>query len=546
MPARVGCGGAERWLRLIPDRGAMGAASLLIGATLGMSALPAMAAPTGASPAKVAATLRVNRIPAEIVLLVDISQSMSFSSGLYPALLHDVPRFLGHLAKQDPQDLVAVVTFGARTDTQVISLGSPRGKVPLPPKATSIGTDFGFAFQKALDILTEAPPRIQVGGVLLLSDGILFAPRDRAYGGGLGYRAQGWATLRSRVRGLGIPVTGYGLPLSDNQLQIDNVRQALGDVFSLRETLAPDLNDLNAEFDVAAQQILASRVRRAAQLDSGRGVAVSWSGAPGAAGQPPLDLGPGSAELPVQITARTAHIPLTVSRMSVSTSGFSRAISGSVTPRRIVVTPGRPVTVTVHLRWRGLSDGSSFFGGSRPSSPGRLTLLGSVSSSFTTTLRESFGDRSFSTGGIADSLSPPLPTDIPVNADFSIWGIVLPLLAIIMIAVVAYRTKLTGKLILSWVGEARKQELYLASRPIRSASVHDLTGHHGRITARGSIRSGTMRLTVRFAGEMPHTVYLDPGGRTMVAGIWVVHDPAGARVAGRARPSPYPLRGLGQ
>lgn len=517
----------------------------LIGAMLGLSALPTMAAPAGTSPAQVAATLHANKIPAEIVLLVDISQSMSSSGGPYPALLREVPRFLKHLAKQDPQDLVAVVEFGARAATQEIYLGSPLGKVTLPPRATSIGTDFGFAFQKALDILTEAPPRIRVGGVLLLSDGVLFAPRDRVYGGGLGYHAPGWASLRSRVPGLK-PVTGYGLPLSNNQSQIDNVRQALGDVFSMRETLAPDLNDLNAEFDIAAQQILASQVRQAAQLDSGLGVAVSWTGAPGMAGQPPLDLGPGSTDLAIQITARTAHIPLTVSGMSVTSSGFARAISGSVTPRRVVVTPGQPVTVTVHLRWQGLSDGSSFFGGSRHSSAGRLTLLGSVSSSFTTTLRDSFGDRSFTTGGITRSQSPPVPADIPINADFSIWGIVIPLLAILALALAGYRMRLTGRLILSWVGVDERHVLDLAWWPVRSASTAHLTGLPGRITARGSIWSGTMRLTVRFAGEQPHVVYLDPGGRTMVAGIWVVHDQASDRVAGRARPSPYPLRGLEQ
>lgn len=522
----------------------------VLGGSLTLAAAPAMAAQAGASPGKVAAVLGASKIPAEIVILVDISQSMAPDrGGYYLAVKRALPRFLGQLAKQDPQDKVAIVTFGSRDDTQPIYMGGPKGSYTLPAQATSTGTDFGFAFEKALDILGSAPPTIKLGGVLLLSDGNLFAPNDATYGAGNGYFAPGWAKLRARVRDLGIPVTGYGLPLSNDPVKIDNVRQALGEVFVLRDTFSPQLNDLNAELDVAAQQILASRVRHAAQGDSGRGVEVTWTGVPGVDGASPMDLGPGSTDVAVRLTAGTRHVPLTVSHISVTSTGFPAVITGKAATQRVTVTPGQPATVIVHLSWRPVNGGTSFLGGSLPTS-GQLILHGLVTSSFTSTLRGDFGDPAFTVGGISRGTSPSMAATIPVHAEVSLWALILPFLVIVLIVAMVRRMRLGGILTLSWpsFGKDFPDEITIRLRrwPRDSWPVDELTQMPGHMHVRGSFLRDEMRVSVKFDGEKRHVVLLPGGGRTMVAGIWVVHSKPGASRATMAPTVTAPLGGLGR
>src|SRR5262252_1491571 len=63
-----------------------------------------------ADPSTVAAALHADKVPAAIVVLVDISRSMSASrGGPYPQVRQELPRFLTTLANQDPQDRVAVI-----------------------------------------------------------------------------------------------------------------------------------------------------------------------------------------------------------------------------------------------------------------------------------------------------------------------------------------------------------------------------------------------------------------------------------------------------
>ena len=265
---------------------ALGSVAMLLGAEL---LAPAALATAPTPPAAVAARLGASHIPAEIVVLVDISGSMT-SDGLYPQVQQVLPSFLANLRQQDPQDVVAVVVFGAASDTQTVYLGPPTASsIPLPATADSAWTDFGYAFQKALNILSQAPARIKVGGVLLMSDGELDAPDDQQYAT---YSASGWAKLAPWPQGLGISVTGYGLPLTANQTYIQNVNTALAHVFAQRQTLTADLGDMGAQAEPGrGGKIMNSRVAAAAQPDSGRGVAVTWPGLPGQAGAPALDLG---------------------------------------------------------------------------------------------------------------------------------------------------------------------------------------------------------------------------------------------------------------
>src|SRR6266567_5005562 len=322
------------------------AASVLAGAVIAHGA-PANAAVTPVNPSPVAAVLGADNIPAALVVLVDISDSMSMSqNGLYPQVRTELPQFLAAMAKQDPQDQVAVIEFGNRNDTQVIKpMGPPTPSVPLPADAThDVGTDLGYAFQLALADLGKVSKNIQLGGVLVLSDGGLYAPDDATYDGKSGYNAPGWAALRRQVRGVGIPVTGYALPLTGNQVDIANLDQALKNCFGpQREMLSSDFSNLSNQFET--QDVLKSRVAVAARPDSGQGVKVTWNGPMTSGGALKLDLPSGHADLSVILTAETRRVPLHVNDLSIQANGFPADVAATISASDITLRSGRPVPI---------------------------------------------------------------------------------------------------------------------------------------------------------------------------------------------------------
>src|SRR6516162_9312539 len=92
----------------------------VVGWALVSSALPAAAGVTPAPASVVAADLGADKIPAALVILVDTSASMAPPAGLYPRVHEQLPKFLAALARQDPQDQVAVVQFASKAATRTI------------------------------------------------------------------------------------------------------------------------------------------------------------------------------------------------------------------------------------------------------------------------------------------------------------------------------------------------------------------------------------------------------------------------------------------
>jgi hypothetical protein len=479
---------------------------------------PAALASTPTPPATVAARLGASHIPAEIVILVDISGSMT-SDGLYPQVQQVLPSFIANLRKQDPRDVVAVVTFGTKSDTQTVYLGLPTASsIPLPATARSSSTDFGYAFQKALNILSQATARIKVGGVLLMSDGELDAPGDQQYAT---YSAPGWNKLRAMANGLGISVTGYGLPLTSNQTYTQSVNMALSHVFAQRQTLTADLGNIGAQLNLAAQQIMDSRVAAAAQLDSGRGVAVAWPGLPGQAGTPALDLGAGSADIKVRLTPMTSRIPLSVDGLTVTASGFPVPVTASLPSRTAHLVPGRPVTLPVHLTWRKTSGGMSPIGGSR-SATGRLALHGRVTSPFSAAISGTFGDRAFQVGGLTGAVSTTVPSAVPAKSPLALWVIVILLILAVIAVLVYWRARLQGRLVLK-PPDQRPGYLDLPKRRSVTRPTDEIIQIPGHVTVRNSLRGKKMLITLRLQDHVGSGT-LQPGGRRMIAGVDVSHQ----------------------
>jgi hypothetical protein len=521
----------------VPRRAAAMAAAAITFCLL--TAGPALAAPlapagTPLAPSVVAAELGANKVPAELVVLVDISLSMSVGwNGLYPEVQQELPRFLGALARQDPQDTVAVVVFGTMADTQTVYLGPPTPNINLPSNATSDGTDFGYAFQTALTILSQAPSSIKVGGVLLLSDGELNAVGDPPYNG---YSAPGWAKLRAERQSLGMTVTGYGLPLTTNPANIDGVRQALQQVFASNDTLSQNFTDLSQQLATAEQKILDSRVGQAARQDSGHGIQATWHDLPGHDGTPPLNLGLGHADVRLTLTAATHHVPLTMHVISLESRGFPVPISGTLPGQNYTLAAGRSVTVPVQLTWPPYSGGNSLFGGSA-SADGQLVLRGAVTSGATAAIRNTFGDTAFSVGGLVGHVSAPFPATASVGAALGLWILIAVVLVALILILGGFRARLSGALSLDAV-DHRAGPLTLPRRPWAYWATDDLIRKRGRILIIGNPVGRGMRIWVRLDEEgMRKSGALKPNGHKMIAGISFVHRTGSPVPSATAAPS---------
>ena len=487
-----------------------------VAAALLGSALPAAASVKPATASAVAGQLGADKIPAALVILVDTSDSMAPPSGLYPSVYQQLPKFLAALARQDPQDEVAVVQFASREATRTIyPMGPPTANIPLLQNPTFTGgTDIGYAFQLALSDLAE-DKNAQVGGVMLLSDGGLSEPSDPVYDGGKGYAAPGWAQLRKQVQGLGIPVTGYGLPLTANQADIGALNAALTACFGSQQfMLTSDFNDLSSQFDTAQQKIMNTRVAVAAAPDSGRGVAVSWGAAAVVNGDVQLNPAAGHARLSVTFTATTHRIPLSVSGVSVTAAGFPATISTSTVPPDITLQPGKSVTVPLQLSWAPPTTGVS------PVS-GTMTLHATVTSPDSNAIRDFYQDASFTVGGLTGKVSVPYAASVPGASHTS--ALIAMALAVLLIAAAAalyFGARLSGSLSLA-TARGGTRPVNLPRRPRFTLPVSSPGGMNGRITIWRIPFKQEMR--VRHSGFPGDPFTLRPNGRVMVAGIEIIH-----------------------
>src|SRR6185437_5135841 len=278
--------------------------------------------------------------------------------------------------------------------------------IGLPASADTVGTDFGQAFDLAISQLNPPHGGAKVGGVVMLSDGQLWAPSDKQYDGGQQFNAPGWATLKTKASGLPIPVTGYAVPLTTSKTYIANQVKALRSVFSSVQTLPQGTTDLAEALSAAGQGVLNSEVTQAVSGDSHRGVQVTWSGLPGTDGQP-LDLtSPGHRDVTVTLTDTAGHVPLYVTGLHLKAPGLPFTVTGL--PATETINPGHLVRVPVRLTWSRHSAGCTpwhtsgcSLTGSAQRLSGRLVLTGVVGSTWTPTLRSAFDDMDFAVGGLS-------------------------------------------------------------------------------------------------------------------------------------------------
>ena len=494
----------------------------------------ALVGPQPTSPRKVMQALGVSNVPAEIVILVDVSLSMGPGyNDLYPNVRQKVLDYLGVLAQQDPQDLVGLVFFGGKDDTQVIDPGPPSRNTWLPEAPSSQETDFGWAFKQAYLMLQQARTSIKAGAVLLLSDGELsVGSEDTEYGPG--FNAPGWKTLRQDVKALPMPVTGYDVPLTSNSTFTGNQYYALSQVFQPVQSLPVGVADLSSSLNMATQEILDSEVASAAAPDMNQGVRVAWSGLQGA-GAKPLDLATGHAEVTLMVAATTRKVPLYLSGLSVTSTGLPVTMQGTLPDGYLLAPHQKPITLHVQLTWHPRRDGETMMGSPR-TMRGTLVLGAAVSSPFTSPLQSAFGDIGFSVGGIKQGISPQFLVSEPVEYSILLLVLLLLLLLLVVAAVLvgaciaAVSRWLSGTLTVTAEGrDAEPVQLrgWWISRP-----TDKLVGKPGRMIVTGApIRSRMrvrrrMRIRMLIDGRPPFDEKLLPGQDLLPAGIHVAHEPA--------------------
>jgi len=493
---------------------------LAAGATFAVSPAALASGPSAASANTVAAALGVKPVRAEIVILVDISFSMSATQNdLYPAIPADLHSVLQTLATQEPQDTVAVIEFSA--SARQIYDGPPRANAAsgLPASPTEVGTDIGAAFNQAIKTIDKDVRlrRVQVGSLLLLSDGQLYAPGGSDY---VPFGASGWSRLSEAMSTLPIKVTGYGLQLATDVQYHNELQTAFSEVFGTAATMASNTTDLTRDLEAPGQRLLDSEILSAAAEDSGKGVQVSWSGLPGR----PLNLtSTGHMDAEVTLTDTTQHVPLNLTGLSVESSGTAGALSGTLPASHLMLFPGHPVPLKVHLTWQPRTNGPSFTGTSQEGN-GRLVLSGHVSSTYTQTIKDHFGDASFSTGGLTGAKSTPFAVITPTyNLLYIPIILTVILLAFGIYTLFRLRIRPAGAFTLTSVDSGSGVIPLSEWRWRRFVSTDDVIQIRGRMTVRGHLRGDKMKIGLRLENRPPSKLELAPGGRTMIAGIDIVH-----------------------
>jgi hypothetical protein len=491
-------------------------------------------------------TLGVADEPAAYVILVDTSGSMQ-QSGHYQQVIGALPHFLASL---DPDDLVALYTFDTVPNAVQADLAKPSPSVlaNLPASADGAWTDFGLVFAQALRVLSTAPADVHIGGIVLLSDGLIDAPDDVAYET---LKSPGWAGLQRQAAGLAgrMALSGYGIQLANQatvgpgnctsaettdtatcagvQAVLDNVLPPTSVV------MLPPKSDISATLNLAKNDVRVAKAVEALQPDVGKGVTATVSGAPGTSlGR--LDLPSGSAAVTITFLSNAPSIAdVRVSALALHVSGLAADVTGL--PGQITLTPRTPRTVTVRLTWRPPAS-SSPTGGSRPVS-GRLSLTGTVSSPWTPVIRDSLNDKSFAlgtlTGGTAafsgsyqESVNP-LP-----------WILLGILVLMVVIAAGGWRVyrfpRLRGTLlIVDLLGDASPHpaevERSRKPLPLKGRRMNEDLGD--LVDAQGSVRiegrpNGALTITVtRDKLSAPRKAVVAKAGTAAIASIGFRHFP---------------------
>lgn len=294
------------------------------------------------SRAEIYRELGLDQEPADYVILVDTSGSMT-KDGRYGTVRSTLRPFLDGLTSEDH---VALFTFDSRPEARYIGAAGNTKKIvsSLPAKPNASGeTDIGAALNAALNELGRDDVS-SVASVVLLTDGQHHPPRGSRYPTAKGAP---WDALRKRAQGIAerTDLAGYALPLGSGATGAQLLQNVVQNTSVLQPRSIQDLGSYLARAGDGA------RARKAGLLlaqDAGHGVSATWQGG-GAA-----DVTDGLATARLTLHSTTRHLPLTVGGLRASLADPSLDVSGL--PNEVTLQPGASRTFEVRLRGRLAAD----------------------------------------------------------------------------------------------------------------------------------------------------------------------------------------------
>ncbi|MQY14935.1 hypothetical protein SRB5_51110 [Streptomyces sp. RB5] len=526
--------------RLRRAAAALAALALTALLTLAAGTVPAAAGPRSdegqPTRADVYRALGLDRLPADYVILVDVSGSM-LEKGRYASVRSALLPFLKGLS---PDDYVALFTFGDKAEA--VHLGSaadPAGivaKLPAAPAGPGVMTDIGAGLDRALTEL-ERPEAAEIGSVVMFTDGKHEPPGGSDYPRDTG---PAWDKLARRGAALdqSRELAAYSLPLATKE---SGTKQLAGVIPETSELKPESVEDLGTYLGRAAERVKARKAALLVAEDKGKGVTAAWS--PSAT----LDLDRGSAAGTLTLTARTERVPLTVSGLRMTLDGEPVTVTGL--PPEVTLEPGEarkfPVRVTGDLDAGWLPVRRTREVTARP------TVHGTVRSAWESALDDVTFDlpRSVSSpadgvrlrGEVGSALTLPLVTGVPLAAALAWW----------LLWRSRNRAVLAGILVLSHaLGDGPQDRITLRGRQMRLADL--------RLGGAGSVRGSRLRGPNGEKGVQLHIGYspdgsaerrteavCPPHGEVMINGVTFTHlrddTPAPAAPPGHPAPMPAPI-----
>jgi hypothetical protein len=455
--------------------------------------------------------LQVDQVPADYVILVDTSGSMT-TSKLYGGVRATLGSFLDGLASADH---VALFTFDSAVIPRYIGPAGDTSRMlaGLPATADGTSTDIGQAIEQAISEL-ERPDAASVASVVLITDGEHSPTASSAYP-----QASGppWDRLRQRAEKLkATSVKGYALPLGGA-----SGASLLGTVVRQTTVLNPSaVAQLGDYLDRSKEGARLEKARLLLAPDQGKGVAASWT-APARA-----DLSKQDTVVTLTLHSETARTPLTVTGLK-ATLADGPELSADL-PERIDLAPGETLNFPLRLQWHR-SPWLIPFHDEREST-GPISLTGQVASPWTNAVRPDIDLKTpAALGG-----TPPVVRISSVVGTWTAQGTAaaIVVILILLLALMAYLRK-----------RASQSGTLVAVSPMTGQEVarFPLRGRRTRIGGQGLTGEGTVvarrvprqlnnadgieyEITFR---RLDHTdtVRLPSGGSVLAGGVAFEHRP---------------------
>ncbi|MFG1903605.1 vWA domain-containing protein [Micromonospora carbonacea] len=482
----------------MPRRAVRSALVACLLALLTVVGAPARAgsAPDQATLPEVLRGLRVDTLPADYVVLLDVSASMQDGRrDLYADARAALRPLLDGLA---PVDRLHLIAFAERPDPVFSGdIGANGAGVldRLPRRAEGQRTDIGAAIEAALQIV-EQPGEAAPATVIMLTDGVQDPPPGSRYArsgddafADLRKRARAVEERRS-VRALGVPLTGR----TDVRL--------LDEVFD--DTVLMDLPPAQVG-DYLGRVRDRIAVEKAAAYVSRDRLAATITLEP-----PSVVVGDAPVDVVARIRSAATRVPLTVRDLTVEVDGLR--VTGTADPAQVTLDPGAPEQrVTVRLRPQALP--GTWVGGER-TTDGEVRLVGTVDSPWRDVIDRDLGLEFGPQPVTARAAGARTASGIPV------WLVIVAGLALVALAVLVVTLRRRrwkpmggGHLLVAEPGAAAPYRQLLSGRRVRFPAAHGRGGTQGT----GTVRAQRRRRTVGSGTELVlHIDYRRAGRRQRV------------------------------